>query len=96
MSNPVTDKTYVITKNALVTASFASIQTPGSCNYPATYTASFLKSGISIPRPDWIVFDSNACTFTIQTSLVSAIDVYTVTASGSIALVNPSTSGSNW
>ena len=91
ISNPVSNQTYVIRSNDLVTTPFSITQTPSSCNYPTTYTVSFAKSGVSIIQPTWIVFDSNALTFTIQTNLVSAIDVYTVTSTGSIPFVNPST-----
>jgi hypothetical protein len=91
ISNPVSNQTYVIRSNNLVTSPFSTTQTPSSCNYPATYTASFAKSGGSISQPTWIVFDSNVRTFTIQTNLVSAIDVYTVTSTVSIPFVNPST-----
>ena len=65
ISNPVSNQTYAIRSNNLVTSPFSTTQTPSYCNYPVTFTVSFAKSGVSIIKPTWIDFDSNERTFTI-------------------------------
>ena len=64
--------------------------------YNELFTVTFVKGGVTIPKPSFITFDSATRTFAVSTTNKIDIGVYTVTLRGTLQnLTNPNT-GSPW
>ena len=64
--------------------------------YDELFTVTFVKSGVTIPKPSFITFDSATRTFAVSTTDKIDISVYTVTLRGTLQLLNNPNTGSHW
>ena len=83
ITSQVLDTTYTLNQGSLLTATFTVIQTD-ACQFPYTYTHSYLKAGLAIAAPAWISFDPLTQKFTMTVTSPADIDTYTVTSTATI------------
>ena len=63
-----------------------------ACNFPVTYTCSFLKDNSAVTKPAWFNFDAVNRQISVETGDKTAIGVYQITVSAEIAQVLQPTS----
>ena len=83
ITSQVPDTTYTLNQGAMLTAAFTVTQA-NPCQYPYTYTHSYVKAGSAIAAPAWISFDPLTQKFTLTVTSPADIDTYTVTSTATI------------
>jgi hypothetical protein len=67
-----------LNQGLLETLPFSVSQT-SNCNFPYTYTHSFLKAGLTVAQPSWISYSTINQNFSATITAPADIGVYTIT-----------------
>jgi hypothetical protein len=84
MPNSISNFSYMITSGNFVTNNFLATQTSLGCNFPITYTDSYILGVTSVTRPAFVTLDATNRLFSINSILKAHVGVYTVTVTASI------------